>query len=164
MSDEATVGSTSQATIGWAFVAVQAVLLITLVVLPTGDRWPTPAPVIVFGGMLIGLGLAGMAMAALRLGSSLTPTPVPTDGGMMVTSGLYRFVRHPIYTAVLLIVVGLVIRSASLLTLVVGLATVWFFSTKARWEERRLAERYPDYPTYAAVTPRFVPRFRRPTG
>lgn len=147
--------------IGWAFVGVQAILLVALVVLPTGDLWPTPAVLVVFGGVLIGLGLVGVAVAALRLGPALTPTPVPTEGGAMITSGLYRIVRHPIYTGVLMIVVGLVIRSGSLWTLLVGLVTIWFFNTKAQWEEAQLAERYPDYPTYAAVTPRFFPRFKR---
>lgn len=147
--------------IGWAFVGVQAVLLAALIVLPTGNRWPTPAALIVFGGVLIGLGLVAVAIAGLRLGPSLTPTPVPTAGGALVTSGLYQFVRHPIYTGVLLIVVGLIIRSGSLLTLAVGLVTFWFFNVKAQWEEAQLAERYPDYPAYAALTPRFIPRISR---
>jgi len=104
--------------------------------------------------------LVAVGVAALRLGAALTPTPVPTERGTLITGGLYTFVRHPIYTGVLIIVVGLVIRSGSLLTLLVGVATVWFFNAKAAWEEARLAERYPDYPAYAAVTPRFVPRPR----
>ncbi len=161
MTDETTNSESRRSTIGWVFVGVQAVLLIALVLLPTGDLWPTPGPLIVFGGVLIGFGLVGVAIAALRLGPSLTPTPVPTAGGALVTGGLYRFVRHPIYTGVLLIVVGLTIRSGSLLTLIVGLATIWFFNVKAQWEEAQLAERYPDYPTYAAVTPRFIPRITR---
>lgn len=154
-------GTGSQTAIGWAFVAVQAVLLVALVLLPTADSWPTPAWLVIFGGMLIGLGLVAVGVAALRLGAALTPTPVPTERGMLITSGLYRFVRHPIYTGVLIIVIGLVLRSGSLTTLIVGTATVLFFHTKAAWEEAQLSRRYPDYPAYAAVTPRFVPRPRR---
>lgn len=151
----------NRSAVGWAFVLIQAVLLIALVVLPTGDAWPTPAALIILAGMFIGLGLVGVAIAALRLGPALTPTPVPTERGTMVTGGLYRFVRHPIYTAVLIIVIGLTVRSGSLLTLIVAAATVAFFNIKARWEEARLSERYVDYQTYAAVTPRFIPRLNR---
>lgn len=161
MTEQTTNSESRRSMIGWMFVGVQAVLLVTLVLLPTGDRWPTPAALIVFGGVLIGLGLVGVAIAALRLGPSLTPTPVPTEAGALVTGGLYRFVRHPIYTGVLLIVAGLIIRSGSLLTLIVGLVTIWFFNVKAQWEEAQLSERYPDYQTYAAVTPRFIPRLTR---
>ncbi len=143
--------------IGWAFVAAQAVLLVALVVLPAGDAWPTPAWLEWTGQGLVLLGLAVGAVAALRLGSSLTPTPVPRAAGSLTTDGLYGLVRHPIYTAVLVIVVGLVVGSGSVGRLAVGTATVVFFNAKAAWEERRLIERYPDYLAYAARTPRFVP-------
>jgi protein-S-isoprenylcysteine O-methyltransferase Ste14 len=110
--------------------------------------------------VLIVGGLAGIGVASLRLGSALTATPVPTERGSLTTGGLYRYVRHPIYTAVLGIVIGLVIRSGSVPSLAVGLATVGFFNVKARWEERRLAVAYPDYAAYAARTPRFIPHPR----
>ncbi len=149
--------SSRRAAIGWAFVALQAVLLIALVVLPGGGAWSTPGWLrsVGFACILAGLGL--IAISSLRLGSALTPTPVPTAAGSLQTGGLYRFVRHPIYTGVLTIVVGLVVRSGSWAHVAVGVITVVFFDRKARWEEARLAERYPDYADYAARTPRFVP-------
>ena len=58
---------------------------------------------------------------------------------------------------VLSIVVGLTLRSGSVVTLSVALVTVVFFDRKARWEEAQLRERYPDYAEYASRTPRFVP-------
>lgn len=143
---------------GWLFVAAQAVLLILLVTLPGGDAWATPAWLQLIGLVAVIGGVALVAIAALRLGPALTPTPVPTAGGALTTEGLYRFVRHPIYSGVLAAVVGVTIRSGSLLVLAVGVVTVVFFHVKARWEEARLTERYPDYPAYAATTPRFVPR------
>ena len=57
----------------------------------------------------------------------------------------------------LLIVVGLTLRSGSFVTLAVAVVTVVFFDRKARWEEAQLRERYPDYAEYASRTPRFVP-------
>lgn len=142
---------------GWAYVAIQAVLLVALIVLPGRSDWPTPPTVRLLGLILIVGGLAFVALASLRLGPALTATPVPTESGALTTTGLYRLVRHPIYTGVLAIVVGLTLRSGSWVTLAVGIVTVGFFHSKARWEEARLADRYPDYPAYAAVTPRFVP-------
>jgi protein-S-isoprenylcysteine O-methyltransferase Ste14 len=148
-------------TIGWLFVAIQALLLAVLVLLPGGGAWPTPAGVEAVGLLLVVAGVVWMLIAALRLGPALTPTPIPSERGSLTTTGLYDRVRHPIYTGVLAVVAGLVVRSGSLLTLAVGVVTVGFFTVKASWEEARLAERYPDYPVYAARTPRFIPRLRR---
>ena len=86
------------------------------------------------------------------------PTPVPTTRATLRTTGPYRFVRHPIYTGVLLIVVALAARSGTVVGLVIGAVTIAFFHAKAAWEEQRLAERFADYRSYAAVTPRFLPR------
>ncbi len=143
---------------GWLFVAVQAVLVGALVVLPGRSDWPTPTWVAALGSGFVLAGLAFAGVAALRLGRSLTPTPVPRDDGVLATTGLYRFVRHPIYTGVLAVVVGLTVSSGSLISLAVGVTTVAFFDRKARWEEARLSERYDGYAAYASVTPRFVPR------
>lgn len=145
---------------GWAFVAVQGVLLLLIVLLPSADHWPTPTAVRRLGDVLFIGGILFVAAASLRLGRSLTPTPVPNQSGELTTSGLYRLVRHPIYTGVLALVVGLTIRSGNLLCLVVGLVLIVFFNVKARWEEERLASTYTGYRAYADRTPRFIPRPR----
>ena len=105
-------------------------------------------------------GLAVVGIAAFGLGRALTPTPVPTKAGMLTTTGMYRWVRHPIYTGVLLVVAGLTLRSGNVLTLVIAAATVAFFDRNAAWEERQLRRRYRDYDGYAAITPRFIPGTR----
>lgn len=143
---------------GWLFVAAQAGLLIALLLLPGGDDWATPSLLQAVGYAAVLGGLTIVVLAALRLGPALTPTPIPTKSGQLTTSGFYRYVRHPIYTGVLVIVAGLTIRSGSLISLAVAALTILFFISKAKWEEARLTERYDDYPAYAAVTPRFVPR------
>lgn len=158
MADATSDTTSTHRTIGWLFVAIQAVLLLGLIFGPTGSAWPGPPWLRLLGMALIVAGLVIIAAAALGLGSALTATPVPTKSGQLTTTGLYRFVRHPIYSAVLTITLGLTIRSRSWFALALAVAIVVFFSAKARWEEARLAERYPTYAAYAARTPRFVPR------
>ena len=148
----------SARTVGWVLVGVQAGLLATLILLPERHDWPTPPAIEAMGVALVVAGVVGGFVAARRLGSALTPTPEPRSGDRLRTDGLYAHVRHPIYTAVLVVVVGMVVRSGSLATAAVGLVTVVFFQLKARWEEARLRARYADYDAYAARTPRFVPR------
>jgi len=137
------------------------ILLIALVLLPGANHWPTPgwlqavASVVVFGGFAL------MGIAALGLGRSLTPTPVPVSYGELQTGGMYRWMRHPIYTGVLMLVAGLAMRSGKLVHLVIAVGTFVFFDRKARWEEARLAEKYSGYSDYAQQTPRFIPRSQR---
>jgi len=80
----------------------------------------------------------------------------PTEGGL-VTSGPYRYIRHPIYTAVCLLSgAGAVAHwswAGGLLSgLVLGCALVRMFC-----EEVMVAARYPEYRQYAATTWRMVP-------
>jgi protein-S-isoprenylcysteine O-methyltransferase Ste14 len=81
----------------------------------------------------------------------------PTQGGL-VTWGPYRFIRHPIYTAVCLFVTaGAAAHPSSMTLLLCGI--VWGGAVARMYcEERLLAARYPEYRQYAATTARMIPR------
>ncbi len=80
----------------------------------------------------------------------------PTEGGL-VTSGPYRFVRHPIYAAVLYFIwIGALTHlSVTSLILVVAGTAGSFFRIIA--EEKLLLTRYPEYAEYSARTKRIIP-------
>lgn len=145
-------------TTGWVFVTIQVALLLLIIAVPGGDDWNTPGWLVAIGWAISILGVAVGLAAALKLGAALTPTPVPSGRGELTTHGLYRFVRHPIYTGVLALVLGMVVRSGSIATAAIGVVLLAFFTVKARWEEGQLREAYVGYDAYAAKTPRFVPR------
>lgn len=146
----------------WGFVAVQAALLVAVILLPAGDSWPVPAALALVCRILQLIGLVVLGLGLVNLGTSLTALPTPTPIATLKTGGLYRFVRHPIYTGVLALVLGSAVASANPWSLAAALGLVAWFTWKARWEEARLRRRYPDYDDYAARTPRFVPFW--PTG
>lgn len=143
---------------GWALVGAQFGLLVALVILPAGDLWPRGAITSVLGGVLVATGAAIAVLAGLRLGPNLTPTPLPKEDGELVTAGFYQYVRHPIYTGVLLAAAGVLVFQASIAH-IVGFLLVWGVLTiKALGEEKMLAEKYEGYASYATRTGRFLPR------
>ena len=145
----------------WGFVALQAILLIAIVLAPRDVSWIPPAAVRVLGAALVGAGVLLGSWAAVRLGRGLTPLPIPNGATELVSVGPYRWVRHPMYTAVMVLVLGIAIRSGSLLVAAEVAALVLLFNVKARWEEQQLLAAFPGYDGYAASTPRFLPSIIR---
>jgi protein-S-isoprenylcysteine O-methyltransferase Ste14 len=80
----------------------------------------------------------------------------PTEGGL-VTTGPYRYMRHPIYAAVLLFVWTGVAVNASPLSVALGLVATAMLALRIIFEERLVRQRYPEYDDYARRTKRVVP-------
>ena len=135
----------------------QFLLIGFLVLLPHRHDWPVPASLTVALSALTVVGVALMVIGATGLGRGLTATPLPNAHAQLRTGGLYRFVRHPIYSGLLLTMSSLTAASGSVLRLLTLCALFVLLTVKARWEERRLAQRFEGYAEYAARTPRFVP-------
>ncbi|MGZ5299911.1 MAG: methyltransferase family protein [Actinomycetota bacterium] len=151
----------SRKVVAWSFVAAQAVLLVAIVATPRGDDWARTRSLEAVATAAVAVGLVLGLWAALKLGRGLTPSPLPNGAVDLVTRGPYRWVRHPMYTAVMLIAAGVAIRSGSFLVVAEAVALAVLFNVKARWEERRLIESFPGYPGYRKATGRFVPRSLR---
>jgi protein-S-isoprenylcysteine O-methyltransferase Ste14 len=98
-------------------------------------------------------------LGAVSLGRSLSAVPLPVVHGRLMTGGLFRLSRHPIYTGLLAIAWSVAVRAASPpYPLAVAVALTVLLHVKARFEEAALREAYPEYAGYAARTPRFLPR------
>jgi protein-S-isoprenylcysteine O-methyltransferase Ste14 len=114
---------------------------------------------------------AGIALAVLSgilltwtfhcLGRNLTDTVVTRRNHSLVTTGPYRFVRHPFYLSFLLSMTGVSLAMANWFILLGGFLTFGFMVARLRQEEAQLLERFGDeYRDYMRRVGRFFPRFR----
>jgi protein-S-isoprenylcysteine O-methyltransferase Ste14 len=108
-----------------------------------------------------------LVWAAIRtLGKQWSIQARLLEGHALITTGPYRLVRHPIYTAVIVLVVTMGLAYSSLVGLVIGTALVTIGTIiRLRSEERLLRERFgAAYADYARRVPALLPmRWRRST-
>jgi protein-S-isoprenylcysteine O-methyltransferase Ste14 len=103
------------------------------------------------GWVVAAAGLAFAAWAGRTMGGALTAFPRPSSHGELVRHGPFRLVRHPIYVGGTLFFAGLgLVFSVYAIAFTAVLAVFWV--CKARFEERLLAERYPEYAEYRRRT------------
>jgi protein-S-isoprenylcysteine O-methyltransferase Ste14 len=103
-------------------------------------------------------GLATAILGRLHLGSNwvdLEDARVLPDQ-KVISNGVYRFIRHPIYAGDLLLVTGLQLALNSWLVLGAGLLSL-VVARRAAAEEKLLAISLPDYAAYKRRTKRFIP-------
>ena len=93
------------------------------------------------------------------LGKSFTGTVMVSPGQRIVQDGVYRFVRHPSYTAALLMFTGVGIALGSWISVaILFLVHCYLYGIRVAVEERALRETIGEaYLAYSARTKRFIP-------
>jgi|SRR5579863_2678816 len=117
-----------------------------------------PMPLRLAGGLLFATGLAVAVTARFQLGRQWSDIECGSVAAnhQIIEYGIYRFIRHPIYTGDLLLIAGLELALNSWLVLGVILLALGVFR-KAKVEEQELAHRLSGYHEYQARTKRFLP-------
>lgn len=149
--------------------ALNLLALLTTAVYLIAPRWlewaalPFPAWLRWAGAALALAGFALLQWAHVALSRNWSDQPRLLQGQMLVTDGPYRWIRHPIYTAFLLILSAPLFLSANWLVGSLWIAaTALEISGRVRYEEKLLADTFGgDYQAYAARTGRLLPRFGR---
>ena len=150
---------TKQTAFGWLLVFVQVLIFLGFILLP----WREPNALSLILGLILAIGGIAIAVVTFRsLGDALTATPVPRAGAALRTQGIFGVVRHPIYSGVLLALLGFVIAIGSWWSLAWWLVAVVFFLGKSRWEDSLLRAKHPgEWEIWAQGTPALIPHRRK---
>ena len=142
--------------LGTLLVALQFLLMAALAASGLEGLARDDLPVDAFVAAAIATLLGVWALAANRPGN-FNIRPTPRAGGRLVQHGPYRWIRHPMYSAVML--AGLAAaRLADAAPAWLALAClVAVLAVKAVIEERAMLGHHPDYEAYRRRTRRFVP-------
>ena len=90
-----------------------------------------------------------MLVAIKDLGSNLSPFPKPVINSNLTTSGIYRFIRHPMYYSLILISFGFFITKLSFYYLGLTLSLALIIKLKIILEEKYLNKKFKNYFMYS---------------
>lgn len=146
---------------GWIFVAVQFFLIAAIIAGSIAEKkyahreYSYITDFLAF--LFLSLGALLGSISFMNFGQMVTPNPVPMESYMLKTNGLYSKIRHPIYLALLLILLGCIFFFAAFYMFILFAAAVVFIMVKIRFEEAELIKKFPEYPEYQKRTYKLVP-------
>ena len=137
---------------GRLLVAVQFVLIAWLVWPLSAQTWTRPALALLACAIALGV----WTLAYNRPGN-FNIRPEPKASGRLVTSGPYRYLRNPMYSAVLLFAAAEVVAYSDVWKISCWVALAAVLLAKSMLEERGLRALFPEYAAYAKRVRRFIP-------
>jgi protein-S-isoprenylcysteine O-methyltransferase Ste14 len=139
----------------YVFVSAQFVLLISITLFG-GKPTPTFLQLLGLGLILSGISICMIAIWQLRK-YSLTAMPTPVQGAKLLQSGLYKKIRHPIYTGLIAMMSGVVISRFSVVRFLLLLCLIAVLYKKSVFEEHQLTKTFgKQYASYKTRTRRFL--------
>jgi protein-S-isoprenylcysteine O-methyltransferase Ste14 len=111
----------------------------------------------VYLGMLGVAAVPGIWAVISMRPNNINIVPYLKDNHRLVTTGIYRYIRHPMYASVILfcaVLLGTRLNWMNSMVFIILLANLWL---KLRHEERLLSERFPEYRDYQKRTKMIIP-------
>ena len=120
-------------------------------------------PVLASRAIYLGLELLGIAVGVWALATmtirNLNVLPDIRAGSRLVRHGPYRYIRHPMYSALLLVTLALILDAYSMERLIIWILLVCDLWVKLRYEEKLLGQHFGEYKDYQKQTKRLIPFF-----
>jgi protein-S-isoprenylcysteine O-methyltransferase Ste14 len=139
----------------WLLVVLQFVLIAALLLSTEAAGTPV-ANALAFACVIAGTFVGVAALAANRPGN-FNVRPELKEHARLVTDGIYAHIRHPMYTAVLLVMLAAIAADPRAWRMLSWLALLAVLLAKAVREEGYLRARFPEYAAYQARTRRLLP-------
>lgn len=128
-----------------------------LPVLLTRRFLPSSLPTDVFGVTLVFAGVVLSVWARSNLGSNWSGTVTLKENHSLVRTGPYGYVRHPIYSGILLAICGTAVVIGEWRGLIGFAFAVAALAHKSKAEEKIMRQTFPEYEAYAAKTAALLP-------
>jgi protein-S-isoprenylcysteine O-methyltransferase Ste14 len=132
-----------------------AVLILPHLVPAALNRRFFPAPFV--GLVLVVAGLLFAAWARWHLGRNWSGEVTVKIGHTLIQSGPYRLVRHPIYSGIVLALVGTALATGAARGFIATVLIFIGFIVKLQIEEARMRDTFPEYADYCRHTARLIP-------
>ena len=100
------------------------------------------------GVLIIIIAFIIMLVAIKDLGRNLSPFPRPIKNSNLVTTGIYRFTRHPMYYSLIFISFGVFITKLSIYYLILSISLGLIIKFKIALEEKYLNNKFKNYLIY----------------
>ncbi|MDT3776180.1 isoprenylcysteine carboxylmethyltransferase family protein [Nitrospira sp. MA-1] len=145
-------GNASPSALSLTLVGIQFVLIGLIAF--TGPLWPpgwSLRVILAVGGVV---GLWALQVMGLR---QVKIFPEVASQAKLIVLGPYRWIRHPMYTSVLLVSLAWTLGSPLPYRLLLWVGLVMTLSVKLQYEERPLMEPFPEYEAYRGQTKRLIP-------
>lgn len=145
----------------YAFVGVQIILFMIYFLDLQFLNFSIPYWLEVVTGMFTILGVLIILISILQLNTNISPFPSPRSKTILITGGMFKYMRHPIYSGIIISSISYSIYSGSIYKLIVAVVLCVLFYFKSMYEERKLSQQFLNYEHYKKVTGRFFPIFKR---
>jgi len=100
------------------------------------------------GFLIITIACIILLVAIKDLGRNLSPFPRPIKNSNLVTKGIYRFTRHPMYYSLIFISSGVFITKLSIYYLFLSISLILIIKFKIALEEQYLKNKFKNYLLY----------------
>jgi len=100
------------------------------------------------GILIIIIAFIIMLVSVKDLGRNLSPFPRPLNNSNLVTAGIYRFTRHPMYYSLIFISIGVFIIKLSIYYLFLTVSLGLIIKFKIALEEKYLINKFKNYLLY----------------
>ena len=100
------------------------------------------------GFLIIIIAFIILLVSIKDLGRNLSPFPRPINNSALVTSGIYRFTRHPMYYSLIFISLGVFITKLSIYYLFLSISLILIIKFKITLEEQYLNNKFKNYLLY----------------